>query len=278
MESKNVLINKLISGKLHFPKKSEKPSNGYPAVLFLHGFATDKNEVNNVYEKMAERLSNNNIISLRIDFYGYGESKGKPENSSIDTMILDGITAYKYLISQTDIDKNKITIVGFSLGAAIAMLIANSVNCNSLVLISPACNFIKDFSIFLGEKTIKSWSECENFIELELPWRKINLGKKFYLSLLNHDPIKSIKTYSGLITCYAGEEDFSSENVELIEKCLKNDNLSKNIIKDADHIFNSRSGNSKLFDISYQICNSIVSHFTSNLANDSTLNKKLSKL
>ena len=55
MRDKKILIGGRVVGILSCPNKEDAEGN-FPAVLLLHGFATDKNEVNGIYEKMAAKL------------------------------------------------------------------------------------------------------------------------------------------------------------------------------------------------------------------------------
>jgi len=43
-----------------------------PAVLLLHGFASSKDEVGNLYKQLSDELFKVGISSLRIDFRGWG--------------------------------------------------------------------------------------------------------------------------------------------------------------------------------------------------------------
>ena len=52
----------------------------FPAVLMLHGFASSKDEVGGMYQRLAAQLGEQGIASLRIDFRGWGESGGGMEN------------------------------------------------------------------------------------------------------------------------------------------------------------------------------------------------------
>lgn len=251
MLSQKIFINKQICGVLTCPKDIDN-STKLPGVIFFHGFGSDKNEVNNIYEKMSIILAENNIVSLRIDFRGYGESLGKTEDSSIATMISDAECAYDYISKITFINTQAISIIGFSLGAAIAMLIIYNLNCQSLVLISPALYLTRDFTKVLGQDVMNELSKCKTYLEVDLGWRKIKVGRNFYDNLSNYHPSMGIKNYFGKVFCMAGSNDFSAANVEIIHK--QSANCKKEIILDADHIFLLPNGNSVLEKIASELC------------------------
>ena len=236
-----------ISGILTYPDEAPSIGTKFSAVLLLHGFGSDKNEVNFIFQEMASMFEAEDIVSLRIDFCGYGESEGKPGDSSIDTMIADAKSAFDYLCALPYVETASIGIVGFSLGAAIAMLLTKSVPCRALALLSPALNLAKDFTVFLGQVVMDELSQCDHFVEVDLSWRKIRIGRKFYDSLFQHNPLIAIKNYEGALFCMAGEKDFSAENADDIYMASPSANKSIEIVSGADHIFSRANGDSELF-------------------------------
>jgi len=237
MYEKRIMIDEKIAGILTYPSCELKSTSQLPAVLMLHGFGTDKNEVANFYGDIAKQLADNNVISLRIDFRGYGESSGKAECLSIDDMLDDAIKAFNHLVTLQS-DPKKLGVIGFSLGAAIALLLTQKVSFQQLALLSPAVNLYDDFSGFLGQKTMEKLANCEKSIKVDLVWREINIGKDFYMSLKQCDPLSIAAKFNGNLLCIAGEKDFSAGNVKLICEKLSLANSTKEIIADADHVFN----------------------------------------
>ena len=68
VQEKAVTLEGGIQGILCEPE-AESP---LPAVLMLHGFASQKDEVGNMYKRLAAALGEQGIASLRIDFRGWG--------------------------------------------------------------------------------------------------------------------------------------------------------------------------------------------------------------
>lgn len=243
MREEMIRINGQISGVLTYPEATQDSA---PAVLLLHGFATNKNEVNNTNQQIASALAQRGIISLRIDFRGYGDSAGNPEDFSINDMVNDAQQAYQFLSRLTSVDQDKIGIIGFSLGAAVALLASEKVECHSLGLLSPALNLLNDFTTFLGRDTIQQLSQLQNStdsIEITLPWRQIKISKAFYESLRDLNPQRAAAQFNGNLFCVAGSKDFSAPNVETIDSVSPSHNKAKVIIPEADHIFNVSGGN-----------------------------------
>lgn len=236
-----------ISGILTYPDDALATGTNLSAVLLLHGFGTDKNEVNSIYQEMASMFEPEDMVSLRIDFFGYGESNGQPEDSSVDTMIADAKIAFDYLCSLPYVEANSIGIVGFSLGAAIAMLLTKRVSCRTLALLSPALNLANDFTVFLGQTVMDALSHCDHFVDVDLSWRKIKIGRQFYDSLFQHSPLTAIKHYKGPLFCIAGEKDFSAENADDIYWASPSPTKSIEFVGGADHIFSLKNGDSELY-------------------------------
>src|SRR5687767_8455857 len=94
---KHVKISPDIIGVLTTP---EVLSNKlYPAILLLHGFGANKDEVGNTFVIAAEKLAEQNIISLRIDFSGFGDSPKPTTEITIDQLVKDANSALGYLLN-----------------------------------------------------------------------------------------------------------------------------------------------------------------------------------
>jgi len=238
MFEQQITISEKINGVLTYPAQyGYSNESQIPAVLMLHGFGSDGNEVNNFYRNIATQLAEKNIISLRIDFRGYGSSASKPENISINDMINDSVEAFNHLMTLQNNPK-KLGVVGFSLGAAIAIMLSKQKIFNSLVLISPVLNLLDDFTVFFGNETMKKLSECRSFIEVDLTWRKINIGKSFFESLGKTDVVSGVVQFNGNLLCVAGENDFSAKNAVTIYDTSPSIHKKLEVILGADHIFN----------------------------------------
>src|SRR5690554_4263145 len=96
----------------------------FPAVLLIHGFASDKNEVGGFYSNLAAQLAERGIASLRFDFPGSGDHTVGFESNNWSTFVRDAGEAFDWLAEQEQIDEERLALVGFSLGGAIASTLA----------------------------------------------------------------------------------------------------------------------------------------------------------
>ncbi|MCD8509574.1 MAG: alpha/beta hydrolase [Bacillus sp. (in: Bacteria)] len=69
-----------------------------------------------------------------MNYRGYGISEGKPSEKA---MFQDALTIYDNMAVRSDINKEKITVMGRSMGTGVAVYLANERTINRVVLVSP---------------------------------------------------------------------------------------------------------------------------------------------
>lgn len=104
-------------------------SETHPWVVFLHGNASTIASRMNIlhYERLRE-LGLNVIVR---EYRGYGGVPGVPTESG---MFEDAISAYVYLRQHEHVDPQRIVIYGWSLGSAVAVTLAASVEESAVIL------------------------------------------------------------------------------------------------------------------------------------------------
>ncbi len=177
-----------------------------PAVVMLHGFASVKDEVGEMYKRLAAELGERGIASIRIDFRGWGESGGGMENSTVTGMVEDAAVAYEYMASQDFVDASQMGVLGFSLGGRIAIVTAgqNPDWYASMGLWSNGGNI--DPVTFQGEEAYDT-AQAEGQVTLDLGWTMITLGSEFFDSLTAYDVEEEYPKYSGPVFVVAGTDD-----------------------------------------------------------------------
>lgn len=100
-----------------------------PTILFCHANAGNIGFRTPNYKKMHDALGGKlNIFAF--DYRGFGYSKGEPSEPGL---ILDAIGAAQYLVEREkekkDVDTSKVYIFGRSLGGAVAVALAHSLEC-----------------------------------------------------------------------------------------------------------------------------------------------------
>ena len=210
-----------------------------PTILLLHGFASQKDEVGDMYKRLAAKLATEKgIASMRIDFRGWGESAGSMQESNIQGQIDDTEVAYEYLKTKDFVDISKIGIVGFSLGGGIAIVsAAQHPGCyKSMAVWSSVGDFYEDFLEELGQDNFAKAS-ADGTVDIDLGWRDITLGDVFFKSLKSYDLMSEIANYAGAFLAIAGDQDFSLGYIDDYLARVAGHPKVKYVISNADHIY-----------------------------------------
>jgi len=208
-----------------------------PAVVMLHGFASVKDEVGEMYKRLAAALGERGIASIRIDFRGWGESGGGMENSTVTGMVEDAAVAYEYMASQDFVDASQMGVLGFSLGGRIAIVTAgqNPDWYASMGLWSTGGNI--DPVTFQGEEAYDT-AQAEGQVTLDLGWTMITLGSEFFDSLTAYDVEEEYPKYSGPVFVVAGTDD--PDPAEFFDWYLENaqgELRAGLLVEGGDHIY-----------------------------------------
>jgi pimeloyl-ACP methyl ester carboxylesterase len=242
-----------------------KPDRGWDgrAVLLLHGFASDMDDVGGLYKRLANELAAKGIASLRINFRGEGDAKRTAIESTFATRLEDTAAAYAWLVEQRGVNASRLGVGGFSLGASTA--------------IETGANYPEWF------KTMAVWSSPsgDQFAQLtdnptaqaalrdgmateDVPgWKKITTKREFYQSFRGIDLDKSLAKYPGSFMTVRGSKDYlRTPRTEVPKMSISESKLSvqmpakpkdpddnflliapgmpcqKVVIEGADHIFN----------------------------------------
>lgn len=198
----------------------------------------------------AEKLCEQGIGSLRIDFSGFGESKGETAETTIEKLIADAGFALDYLLAQHFTDTKRVGLCGFSLGAGILVLITNKRGneIKSMTLLSPAGDLPKDFTGYFGFDQFNQLEKSEHEMELDIGWRQIKLKSKFIHSLKKHFLMDSICSYRGAFFVIAGDNDFSCAHAYNYIKKSSSSTKKAVIVDNNNHIFNAADAETSSVD------------------------------
>ena len=126
-----------------------KPNNSDQYVLFLHGMAQNVSNYQNLYKQVNKQ----SIGIFAVEYRGYGANH--QANFSEDKLRHDVEIAYKYLTEKKGIKPENITVIGHSLGGALATNFASKhPDIKSLILICPIVNAAKIGEKFALNKTL----------------------------------------------------------------------------------------------------------------------------
>lgn len=211
----------------------------FPAVLLIHGFASDKNEVGGFYSNLAAQLAERGIASLRFDFPGSGDHTVGFESNNWSTFIRDAGEAFDWLSEQEQIDEERLALVGFSLGGAIASNLAgNDERVEALVLWS-AAGHMGSSQTDLYE-TYYETAVQEGYAEADLGFRTANLSAEYFQGRFSAFPLYDIRNYTNPLLVINGQLD-TSVPVHTARDYVQNSgsfDVTLRILPESDHIFN----------------------------------------
>jgi alpha/beta superfamily hydrolase len=230
----SVIIGNGIAGTLNLPAGVKMP----PAVLMLHGFGSYKDEVGNMYKRLAAALAAKGIASLRIDFSGFGKSDGDTGSTTVGGQVKDAEAACAWLQDLKTVNPRRLGVIGFSLGGGIATIVTaqHPLWFASRVTWSSVGDFTKDFKDVLGEEAFVTAS-AKGVVGLDLGWRTIVLKKAFFDSLKDYDLGELIRGYPGAYLAIAGSKDFSAAYAPVFVDSAAARPKEALIVPGGDHIY-----------------------------------------
>jgi len=226
--------------------KSEKP---LPVVIMLHGTASNKNEVGNLFKRLAEKLAKQNVASIRFDFAGSGESIVDYKVYDLKSAVNDVINVHQYIQQQKQLEHKSIHLLGFSQGGLIAQLasVNSALPVTSMVTWSSvAGDGIGSFQPFFDQYEQESIDN--GFAAIKYPWlnKPLNFSHQWFEQIRNNTSLTQLIAYQGALLAIAGDADKTVpwQNSLSLIKGAKQAQTSLYLIKNANHIFNVLAENS----------------------------------
>lgn len=224
-----------VAGMLHVPDKIPAP-----AVIFCHGFTGNRIEAHRLFVYAARELCSKGFTVLRFDFRGCGESEGSYDSITITDEVKDLGSAIDFLYNRNEVMKEKIGVIGLSLGGVISILRAAEDD-----RIRAVCTWSSPGDLRELESSIKNMFGEVNLNRLllksyiDLPSGD-RIGRKFIIDALKHNVLKNVSRISPRpILIVHGTKD-QLVPLKHAEKLYENalEPKEKYFIEDSDHTFN----------------------------------------
>lgn len=152
---------------------------------------------------MARKLCLAGYVVLRFDFSGCGESSGEHRQITITQQMEEVLKAIDLLEKHPQVDLNKITLLGHSLGGAIAASItASDRRIHQLILLSPVAKAFDDIVKIVG---LEHYEKCLQ--EGVVNYEGFELGRELFLSLPQLYPLAEIHKFQGNVLLIHGSKD-----------------------------------------------------------------------
>lgn len=202
-----------VVGTLNLPDGVRSP----PAVLLLHGFTGSRDELEipavkeGIFRRAARIWATRGFASLRIDFRGNGDSGGAFADMTLQGQVKDALAALDWLAADGEIDKDRIALVGWSMGGAVGAIVAGRTThrLTSVSLWAPGTNMPASITLLLGPEVMRQGLEAgDKPVTAKLPWgAEVALKQPFFDSLYAIDPVAEIARYKGPLLVAVGTKD-----------------------------------------------------------------------
>ena len=225
----------MIPGILALPKAGGA-ARSYPAVLMLHGFASQKDEVGDMYLREARALAERGVASLRIDFAGTGDSQQPYLANTWTGMVSDAVTAFDWLVANPRTIDDRVGVLGFSMGSKVGLgLVAERPEVAVFASWSGALNDgIPDGFIGLYPE-----AQGNGSVVLDLGFAVVELSLAWFDTMIASTPLTDAAGYTGPVLAVAGSEDTTVDPSvsQAFLATLTSPDETLQIIQGADHIY-----------------------------------------
>ena len=237
---------------------TDKPKNGYPSIVFLHGYLDPKTyQTTERYVAYQDGFARNGFITFKPDLRGHGNSEGKPVNSNFSQeYVIDSLNLVSALKIYKDANPKLIGMWGHSNGGGITMrALEVSKDIKAAVIWSGVVGSYEDLLVNYRSKipwinnrrgpTGTTGIATGSFQDLIRKYGKPDLKSPFWSQV---DPYTFIKNISAPVELHHGTVD---ESVP-IEVSIHFDDVLKKVGKTVE-LYQYQGGDHNLADPAFSI-------------------------
>ncbi len=234
---------------MHYPAGGGKGET-LPLIVFCHGFTGSRIGVDRLFVQAARYFSDAGYLVVRFDYGGCGESTGSYGDGGMEQLVKETRIMLDYTLSFDCVDLSRVTLLGHSLGGAVAVQTAfRDRRVKRLVLWAPVAHPLADIVRIIGQEAHR------NIIAAgQTDYLGYTLTDRFLQSLANAHPLQETRQIRGDVLVLHGAEDevITSDAAHLYQKAfwLRSDGMSdKEILPHADHSFTGQENRDRLFGL-----------------------------
>ena len=215
----------------------------FPAVVMNHGHGGGRQEGGG-FEKLAKALADAGIITIRMDFPGTGDSKEPFTEGYLSNMISDSNASLAYLLGNYPADKDRLGILGYSMGGRIALTIAQTPDhpYKAVGLLAPSADNGKGLLLFFAgseeeyERLYAEASTDKGYADYTTIYgQQQQLSKQWFDELLASSPLDGIAAYKGPMLVVHGDKDTVIAKPEIDHLVAAYPAAQLVTVPDADH-------------------------------------------
>jgi uncharacterized protein len=194
--------NKHLSGSLDVPVRFNRNLR-YPLVIICHGFTGSRIGVDRLFVKAADHLTGEGYLVLRFDYSGCGESPGDYGKSGLDELVDQTFSVIDFAEKLEFADPMSISLLGHSLGGAVAVLAAaKDERIRKLMIWSASAKPYEDITSIVGREKVDDLKRGAALDHLGY-----QLTERFFRSLKKYEPLEELAAYRGDVLIVHGTED-----------------------------------------------------------------------
>lgn len=239
-----------LTATIHYPitKDGGCTEKKMPLVVICHGFIGSRVGVDRLFVLAGRELASKGYLVIRFDYAGCGESEGIYGEHGLDSMIEQTRAVLDYGLSLDCVDPLRVTLLGHSLGGAVALLTSTKDRrVKSLALWAPALHPFNDITRIVGRGVYD-----EAIQQGHSDYQGYRLKPAFFESLLQYQPFQEASKFHGEVFIAHGTSDdiIPVDYSFMLEKTfwLRGEGSSdKNIIFQADHTFTTGAHKMELY-------------------------------
>ncbi|WP_262380903.1 alpha/beta hydrolase [Bacillus infantis] len=191
-----------LCGSLDFPAGFSK-NRRYPLVIICHGFTGSRIGVDRLFVKTSNRLTADGYLVLRFDYEGCGESPGEYGETGLPDLLEQTLSAVDFAMKLEYADPHSISLIGHSLGGAVAVLAAaKDDRIRKLIIWSASAKPYQDIVSIVGSEKIKALDKGAS-----LDYLGYQLTEKYFSSLKRYEPLDELAAYRSDVLIVHGTAD-----------------------------------------------------------------------
>jgi len=228
-------------GILHVPEGLRHGEKA-PGIAMFHGFTGNRTEAHRFFVDVARALCDSGFVVLRFDFRGSGDSDGHFDDMTVPGEVSDAGKALTFLTKQREVDKDRIGVIGLSMGGRVAAVLASKDSRTKFaVLYSAALSPLRQRFLSQARKEDLERLDAVEAIQVGEGWY---LKKPFFDTVDKPVPFDVMNRIRVPILLVHSDADQvvpidDSEKGHYIVRDLNNRN-ELHIVKGGDHVFSKR--------------------------------------